>query len=111
MLAGHVDYINVGPAVFYNLRLLTVGDRVSVVGADREEQEFEVVEVQRYRADQAPLDRIFGANSWQGLNLITCAGVYDTRTREYDERLVVYAEKVRPSLPAPIHAGQFGYAE
>ena len=34
VMAAHVDYVNVGPAVFYNLRLLAPGDRIIVVGAE-----------------------------------------------------------------------------
>lgn len=96
VLAGHVDYINVGPAVFWNLKVLAPGDRLVVVAEDNQEYQFEVKEIQRYYANNAPIDRIFGPNPNRGLNLVTCGGVFNPRTHEYDQRIVVYTEAVPP---------------
>ena len=94
VMAAHVDYINVGPAVFYNLRLLAPGDRIVVVGAEGQEFQFEVKGVQRLFANNAPVGQIFGPNPNRGLNLITCGGTFNPRTGEYDQRVVVYAEAI-----------------
>lgn len=52
----------------------------------------EVVQaLERYAYDRAPLDRIFGSAEKVNLTLITCAGRFDRRTQNYDQRLVVYA--------------------
>jgi sortase A len=99
VVAGHVDYINIGPAVFYNLKLLEAGDRVTVVGEDQYEYEFQVTEVQRYTPYNAPIERIFGPNPNRGLVLITCGGTFNTRTRDYDQRIVVYTEAVADVPP------------
>ncbi len=99
VLAGHVDYIRVGPAVFWNLHLLQPGDRIEIVAADEHHYEFEVKGVERYSADNAPADRIFGENPRSGLNLITCGGTFDARSREYDQRVVVYTEAVTEGRP------------
>ena len=101
MLAGHVDYINVGPAVFWNVRNLTAGDRIFITAADGQEYEFEVKEVLTYKAADAPLDRIFGPNPNRGVNLITCTGNFNARTLEYDQRVVVYTEAVNAPPPRP----------
>ena len=34
VMAGHIDYWNVGPAVFYNLSALQPGDQIVVTGDD-----------------------------------------------------------------------------
>lgn len=96
VLAGHVDYIRVGPAVFFNVRTLAPGDRIFVTAVDAIEYEFEVKAVERYFANAAPVDRIFGPNPNRGLNLITCGGTFNARTLEYDQRIVVYSEQVAP---------------
>ena len=94
VLAGHVDYVRVGPAVFYSLRALVPGDRVFVNDAAGQEHEFVVTEIARYTPATAPLERIFGWKETPGLNLITCDGTFDARTHEYDQRVVVYTESV-----------------
>lgn len=39
-----------------------------------------------------PLQKIFGPANGTGLNLIACNGIFDQGTKNYDKRLVVYAE-------------------
>jgi sortase A len=97
VLAGHVDYINVGPAVFFNVKTMVKGDRIVIVAADQAEYEFEVTETQQCKAEQCPADRIFGPNPNRGITLITCIGNFNRATLEYDARFVVYAEAVKPS--------------
>lgn len=101
VMAGHYDYVRVGPAVFFNLRTLNPGDRVIVTAADQQVYEFEVKETQQYTPATAPLERIFGGNVNRGLNLITCSGAFDPRTGQYDQRTVVYAEAVVPGPEIP----------
>lgn len=103
VLAGHVDYINVGPAVFYHLKTLTKGDRVVIVAADNQEYEFEVTEIQQCRAEQCPVERIFGPNPNRGLNLVTCIGNFNRATLEYDQRIIVYTEAVKPDPSRGAH--------
>jgi sortase (surface protein transpeptidase) len=97
VLAGHVDYINVGPAVFFNVKTMTKGDRIVIVTADGTEYEFEVTETQQCKAEQCPVERIFGPNPNRGVVLITCIGNFNRATLEYDARFVVYTEAVKPS--------------
>jgi sortase A len=101
VMAAHVDYIRVGPAVFYNLKTLQPGDRVIVTAADQQVYEFEVKETHQYHPATAPVERIFGPNANKGLNLITCTGTFNPRTGEYDQRTVVYTEAVVPGPEIP----------
>ena len=48
-----------------------------------------------YRYDQVPIKHIFGRGQEIGLNLITCAGAFDRRTQNYEQRLVVYTTLAR----------------
>src|SRR4051812_13653298 len=52
VLAGHVDYWNVGPAVFWDVRDLPAGDVIRVVGEDGKNYEYAVQWTQPYMAEQ-----------------------------------------------------------
>ncbi|HXH21386.1 MAG TPA: class F sortase [Dehalococcoidia bacterium] len=97
VFAGHVDYRNYGPAVFWKLRQLNLGDEIKVVLADGTTYSYRVVSSTQYVADQAPVQEIVGPTERQSVTLITCGGTFNTRTREYDQRLVVRAERVLES--------------
>ena len=96
VIAGHVDYRGVGPAVFWRLRDLAPGDEVVVLREDGTGRRFVVIDVVSYPADYVPLGEVFSREGNPGLSLITCTGQFDSRARDYDRRLVVYAEVVGP---------------
>ena len=50
VMAGHVDYWNVGPAVFWDVRNLPAGDVIRVVGEDGKNYEYAVEWIERYDA-------------------------------------------------------------
>ncbi len=89
VMAGHLDWTN-GPAVFWNLKRLKVGDTIYVTDSRKVERKFIVQRTVVYPFDQAPLDAIYGKSANANLNLITCAGKYDRALQNYDKRLVVY---------------------
>ena len=90
VITGHVDYHNVGPAVFWDLHRLAPNDVVLVVTGDGTRLRFVVVATTSYTMAGTPLDRIFGPADAPNLNLITCGGTFNQNTREYDRRVVVY---------------------
>lgn len=96
VLAGHVDSPT-GPAVFYNLTKVKVGERVTLTGVDGRKLIFEVKEINSYQTEQAPVKEIFGESDKRMLNLITCTGDFYKNTGSYEERLVVSAELVSGS--------------
>lgn len=91
VLVGHVDDYT-GPAIFFNLKKLEVGDEILVDGENGETLTFVVRDKQAYPYDNAPIRQIFGPSSKKQLNLITCTGLYNRSTNNHEERLVVYTE-------------------
>jgi LPXTG-site transpeptidase (sortase) family protein len=93
IVAGHVDNYT-GPAIFYPLKHLKPGDFVFLFDQNNQYMKYEVLEVQSYYTQEAPLDKIFGDSTEKQLNLITCTGKYDRRKKEHEKRLVVYTRWV-----------------
>lgn len=95
VIAGHVDLK--GPGVFYRLRTMKPGDRVTVTRADGSKPVFRVTRVAQFEKDQFPTQQVYGNISHAGLRLITCGGSFNTRTGHYEDNLVVFADLVAPA--------------
>lgn len=95
VISGHVDSVS-GPAVFWDLKELTAGDEVIVVGDDGTERRFVVRGWETYKATDAPLERIFGPTETIALNLITCDrnSAFDRSIGSYTGNVVVYTQMV-----------------
>jgi hypothetical protein len=89
VIAGHVDSTR-GPAVFFRLADLSVGDRVEVV-RDGRWVRFRVTGVERYAKARFPTQRVYGPTPDAQLRLITCGGAFNTQRRSYVDNIVVYA--------------------
>ncbi len=102
VILGHVDSSR-GPAVFFNLRLLTAGDKVEVALADGLNVEFVVKSVAMYPNDQFPAQQVYGPHGYSALQLVTCGGQFDSSTGHYLSNVVVYTALVSTSPPvAPV---------
>jgi LPXTG-site transpeptidase (sortase) family protein len=95
VFSGHVDFANHGRAVFWSLRDLREGDEVGVRLADGTYYAYRVVSSQSFSSNEAPVQEIIGPTENEVVTLITCDGSFNTRTRQYDKRLIVRAERVR----------------
>lgn len=91
---GHFDTPDGGPAVFYNLARLEVGDRIKVITEENKELEFEITQKELYPHDKFPIELVFGKTNERMLNLITCDGVFDKKSSIYSHRLVVFSKLV-----------------
>ncbi|MFA6039108.1 MAG: class F sortase [Candidatus Peribacteraceae bacterium] len=80
-----------GPAVFWKLNGVNVGDTVSVEDDGGGRRSFIVRAVKLYDVRTAPMREIY-TGTGRKLRLITCAGTWDTSLGHYDRRLVVFAE-------------------
>ncbi|WP_256790332.1 class F sortase [Frankia sp. AvcI1] len=93
VILGHVDSHS-GPAVFFRLRYLNAGDRVDVTLADGTIAHFEVSAVRMYPKRQFPARQVYGSHGYSALQLVTCGGVFDTRTHSYQSNVVAYTSLV-----------------
>jgi Sortase domain len=89
VIAGHVDSKG-GPAIFYRLRELTVGDKIEVLRGGQVVR-FVVTRTAWYPKKNFPTDEVYGPTPDRQLRLITCGGVFDHKLRSYKDNLVVYA--------------------
>lgn len=99
VMAGHIDFWNVGPSVFYNLANVQPGDEVVVSGDDGKRYPFTVEWVNQYDSTAVPLDEIAGPTPDQSLTLITCGGAFDYVNGHYLQRTVVRATRSGPGEP------------
>lgn len=90
IVLGHVDSYQ-GPAVFFRLKELTVGDDIFVDRANGSTAHFKVDAVELYKQSEFPTDLVYGKANHAALRLITCTGIYSHGTEQYSHNLVVYA--------------------
>lgn len=99
VMAGHIDYWNVGPSVFYNLGSVQPGAEIVVAGDDGLQYPFTVEWTELFTSDDMPMDEITGPTATQSLTLITCGGAFDYVNGEYLSRTVVRATRSGPGIP------------
>jgi hypothetical protein len=97
VIVGHVDS-HTGPAVFYRLSRLAVGDPVLVKTAGGRVFEFRIERVARYPKNGFPTDAVYGATAEPTLRLITCGGRFDQQSRSYEDNVVAFATLVTPGV-------------
>lgn len=94
VIDGHLDRPGGYPAIFWNLRSLHPGDKVTVIDTHGKLLTFGVTRVALYPPQQAPVQEIFGNNAGHYLNLITCAGDWIPSQHQTTMRLVVFTSLV-----------------
>ena len=98
VVAAHVDFWDVGPAVFYNIRNLVENDVVDMTGEDGNTYRYTVEWLKLYDADNAPVQEIVGDTGETSLTMITCGGQFDYQNGHYLSRTVVrckFSEKIK----------------
>ena len=102
VLAGHVDYWDVGPAVFYDIfwgEQMTEGDQITVTGEDGSVYSYSVQFQKLYSVDELTpeiiTDLIFPGDKAELVTLITCGGEFDAVTSEYNSRVIVRGKRVK----------------
>lgn len=91
VVVGHVDSYR-GPAVFYRLRELEVGDEVVVTLDGGESLSYRVTGIQDVPKNDFPTEAVYGHTPRPTLRLITCGGPFDRITRHYRDNTIVFAD-------------------
>jgi LPXTG-site transpeptidase (sortase) family protein len=94
VIAGHVDSYQ-GPAVFFRLTELGVGDRVFVDRADGTTAEFVAQRIEQHEKDAFPTEAVYGDTAEAQLRLITCGGDFSREDRRYLDNVIVYATRAQ----------------
>lgn len=100
VIAGHVDYYNVGAAVFYNFKEpgANPGDQIVMVGEDGSRHTYEVQRSTTYEngtlTPELINNEVTGATRLPTLTVITCGGEFDAISGEYLSRIVVRCSRV-----------------
>ncbi|MGH7237529.1 MAG: class F sortase, partial [Candidatus Saccharimonadales bacterium] len=90
VIVGHVDnYQTI--SVFWRLRYVKPGDIITVNRADGSAVKFKVTALKQFSQANFPTQQVYGNINYPGLRLITCGGIFDHQTGEYDQNTVVYA--------------------
>lgn len=99
VMAGHVDYWDVGPAIFQAVPSLAPGDILRIVGPDGESIEYALEWSRLYNVateltPEVIQTEIVGNTGQESLTLITCGGEFDYAAGEYLQRWVLRANKI-----------------
>jgi LPXTG-site transpeptidase (sortase) family protein len=93
VLSGHVDYHNYGPAVFWDLGKLDVGAEIVIHLRDGTEYKYTVQWNKTVEPGSTTWTDIVASTPQESLTMITCAGTFDSSSRSYDQRRVVWATR------------------
>ena len=93
LIDGHVNDALNSPGVFYKLNTLQAGDTMTIYKGDNTTVGYTVLKVQQVPTDKVDMNGMLRSilPGRQGLNLITCGGTYNTTTKTYNDRVLVYA--------------------
>ncbi|RSM39861.1 class F sortase [Amycolatopsis balhimycina DSM 5908] len=94
VVLGHVDG-NHQKGIFFRLKELAAGDRVSVARKDGTTAQFEVTKVHQVPKKDFESEGVYNDTADAELRLITCGGVFDRSAHNYVDNIVVYARLVR----------------
>lgn len=93
VIAGHSGWKDGIPAVFDNLDMLRVGDKVYIEDEKGQTITFVVREIRTYDPKRDSEDVFVSTDGKAHLNLVTCSGLWNTITKGRPDRLVVFTDK------------------
>lgn len=91
VIDGHIDTATGALAVFAKLKDLQPGNKIVVTDIHHRLHIFVVKLIESVPTIPFPLQKVFGSTQQSNLNLITCAGSWDSFQHTYNKRLVVFA--------------------
>ncbi len=93
VIDGHFSWYNNVSAVFKDLHLLQIGDKISILDSNGATTTFIVQKTQIYDPNSDASSVFTSTDGKAHLNIITCEGTWDKVTQTYSGRLVVFADK------------------
>lgn len=92
VLDGHVS----GPTmhgIFYSIGTLKAGDKISIERGDGKSFTYSVTGTQVFDNDKVDMSKVVTSSvpGKSGLNIMTCAGRFNVRTNQFEQRVVVFA--------------------
>lgn len=93
VIAGHVNWYNGAKSAFANLNKLKPGDKIIVKDDRGVEISFIVRKVRIFGLKDDTSEVFISNDDKSHLVLITCIGVWNKKTKQYSQRLVVFAER------------------
>lgn len=98
VILGHVDSYK-GVGVFFYLKSLRAGDKITVLSQDGVVTHFKVTKVVQYSKTKFPDQLVYGPHGTRSLQLVTCGGVFDHATGHYESNIVVFSNLVGVTRP------------
>ena len=93
VIIGHVDSSR-GPGVFYHLRALRRGDRITIIMRNHRRVRFLVTGARQAPKSRFPTAMVFARTKNPTLRLVTCGGLFDRSSRHYLDNYIVFARLV-----------------
>lgn len=93
IISGHYGIKNGKPSVFDNLHKLKRGDKLYVEDSSGAITTFIVRTIRRYNPNAIVPEVFNSTDSKSHLNIITCEGIWDTISKNYSKRLIVFTDK------------------
>ena len=97
LYSGHVDYWDVGPAIFWTLVNVPEGSEIVVLGDKGGETTYAIEYIERVTlSEMTPekMQEITAATPYEALTIITCGGEFDYNVGQYLQRDIIRARLV-----------------
>lgn len=93
LIEGHLDWFT-GPAVFWHLHTLEMGDRIDFIAADGAVSHFAVSRTRTVAYNGKIPDELYTREGTPTITLITCSGTYLSAVHSYSTRLLLTASLI-----------------
>jgi hypothetical protein len=96
VLTGHVNDRDQGMGVLARIAELQLGQILLIRLSDGTELRYRIIAREQWPKDQVPLPRLFDRGVSPRVVLITCGGIFDRSSRNYQDNIAVTAVPTEP---------------
>lgn len=94
VIAAHIDSWHDGIGPFSKLKNAAAGDTITLLGEDGSTVAYTVTELRQVGKIDAPMAEVFDTAGAPRLTLVTCGGVFNSKTGHYLDNVIVTATPV-----------------